>query len=169
MKKIGLLLLIMAVSVLVGCTSVHKKWDANSASPDIDTKLIADVETTGKISGSASQRILFWVFPVGGETEYADGVGFSARIEGEGNPLSQMFSAFNFVSKAKAKCKSAAAYNALEGSGADYILNPRYSYKITDYSIYKEVTATVYGMGCIIKGYRQTPDAYHFGCCGCED
>lgn len=167
MKKMAVLLLILLISVLMGCTAVHKKWDANSVTPDIDSKLIADVETTGKISGSASQRILFWFFPVGGETEYADGVGFSTVIEGQGGMLDPILGWLDFVNKAKAQCKSAAAYKALEGSGADYILNPRYRYKITDYKIYKEVSATVEGQGAIIKGYRQAPDNYHFDAC-CE-
>ncbi len=166
MKKIALLLSLMVIPMVVGCSSLHKKWGSNCFTPEIDSKLIAEVQTTGEIRGSASQAVLFWFITLGGETEYADGVSFSASSQsGGGQMLQQITSALNVLGKSISACKSAAAYKALENSGADYILNPRYTLKIKDYMIYKEVSATVEGEGCVVKGYKQAPDSYHYGCC----
>ncbi len=155
MKKIALMTaFIMVIPMAMGCTSLHEKWETNSFTPEMDAKTITEVKTIGKIRGSASRTVLFGFIPIGGDSNYADGVSFSPAgalaVPGFGPGLA---------------CKMAAAYKALEDSGANYILNPRYTLTTTDYLIYQKIMAEVEGEGCVVEKRHQAPDCFHYECC----
>ena len=122
MKKI---LTFLSISLLVfSCSSSLNESFINapvgvSASVELD----ADVTVGGEISGSAEETILFGIFQISGPNKYADNV-------------------FGGI-------KSAAAYNALNNSGADVIVNAQYVYEV-DKTLFTKTTK------CTVTGYAGT-------------
>jgi len=117
------LLFLSIVLVLTSCSSLNKSYvTAPVGVSVVDVSLDADVVLGDKISGSAEEVRLFGLLKISGlfkTSKYADNV-------------------FGGI-------KSAAAYNALEGSGADVIVNPQYVYEVNNALIIKTVTCTVTG------------------------
>ncbi|MBE9536381.1 MAG: hypothetical protein IMF07_04300 [Proteobacteria bacterium] len=157
MKKIKYLVGVVAVSMLfVGCSTTSEKFRSQSVTPDIRNSMVADFEVIGKVKGSASHTFIgpFPLFKF--VKKEADGVGFAAvaATPGTGSPLEALM---QLSGAGGSMLKSEAAYNALKGSGADYILNPTYEVKKTGFII-NQVSVTVQGWGAKVKGYRQMPD-----------
>ena len=100
----------------------------------VETNLKADVKVGESISGESSVNILFNVFKLGGDTQFADGVTYGGSEGGFALGLDPVASA-----------KSAAAYKAVTASGADVIVAPRYEVKVQDYFVYKIVHVKVTG------------------------
>ncbi|WP_236072767.1 hypothetical protein [Marinobacter nauticus] len=122
---------------MTGCSSLNTSAPSLPLSGAVATDVKADIEVGEKITGeSSSTRILF--FTLGAETEYADGVAYSAG--GSGGSLLP-FSAPNPVESVKA----AAAYNAIQKSGADVIVAPRYTVKQDDFVVFGTISVTVEG------------------------
>ena len=123
MKKMIIVSTMLLLFVFTGCSSVNKSFNAAPFSVSASASLEADVEVGGKISGTARGTYLFGLICLGGPTKFADNTGL-----GGFGPSGLL--------------KSAAAYNAMEDSGADVIVNPQYvieanknifihSYKVT--------------------------------------
>jgi len=147
MKKILIGMVCCALMFSVGCTSLHKQFKSGSSGVSAATAVAADLDIGKPIKGTASVSVLFNFINIGGDSEYADGVSYS----------NSLMPSINIGPSAK--LKSAAAYKALENSGYDVILDPRYTIKRSGfYFIWEKYTCTVEGVGANIKGYRQVKD-----------
>lgn len=86
------------------------------------------------LTGCASQNVSQPTLPLGGDTQFADGVTYGG---GEGG--------FALGLDPVASAKSAAAYKAVKASGADVIVAPRYEVNVQDYFVFKTVNVSVTG------------------------
>ena len=114
----------------VSCSSkvIHKS--ALSASTTVTAegaKLSTNVSIGEKISGSATEKTLFWFIKLEKPVGYADGI-----LGG---------------------LKSAAAYDALIKSGADIIVNPQYTFMCTGGFFGKTKSCTVTGFKGTVDGF----------------
>ena len=134
MKRIATIATISAFALLTGCASQNVSQPAVPLNGTVETNLKADVKVGETISGESSVNILFNVFKLGGDTQFADGVTYGGSEGGFALGLDPVASA-----------KSAAAYKAVMASGADVIVAPRYEVKVQDYFVYKTVNVKVTG------------------------
>jgi hypothetical protein len=112
------------------------------------------VDMTKKIKGSSASTY-FLMFRLEGDNEYADGVDYGAAqsIAKSSSPLKIIFGWLNplgllnriITGDAAGKVRSSAAYDALQGSGADFIAHPTYSYTKKNWFIIQKFEATVEG------------------------
>lgn len=102
-----------------------------------------DVDMTKKISGESTSSY-FLIFQVGGDNKFADGMSYSSESQ------------FNAIFKAREnKTKSAAAFKAVKGSGADIIVHPNYEIQINNYLIFKQIKVKVTGYAGYFKKFYQ--------------
>jgi hypothetical protein len=134
MKKLVSVATISAFALLTGCASQNISQPAVPLNGTVGTNLKADVKVGETISGESSVNILFNVFKLGGDTQFADGVTYGG---GEGG--------FALGLDPVASAKSAAAFKAVKASGADVIVAPRYEVNVQDYFVYKTVNVKVTG------------------------
>jgi hypothetical protein len=160
MKNIYPLLAIFVVAALFSsCVSTNKAAKGSPIkNPGIITHqpLEADitVDDTQKIKGSSSST-WFLMFRIEGDSEYANGVdyGSASSISARRSPVAYLFSMINpfkhlnnlLTGDAAGKVRSSAAYDALSGSGADFIAHPTYVYTEKNWFIIKQYEATVEG------------------------
>tara|TARA_Y100001934_G_C11956163_1_gene587256 strand:- start:271 stop:651 length:381 start_codon:yes stop_codon:yes gene_type:complete len=116
--KIKLLFLI-SMLILTSCSTINKSYVNAPVGVSATVTLDADVTLGYEISGSAEETTLLGLFRLSGPTKYADNV-------------------FGGL-------KAAAAYDALEDTDADVIVNPQYVYEVNNALIIKTVTCTVTG------------------------
>ncbi len=144
MKKLWMPALVVAALITTsGCTSHNINQPTAPLVGQVDAKLKADVKVGEKITGQSSTNILFGWLQVGGDSQFADGVGYGGS-SGSG------FSLLDPVASAKA----AAAYKAVNSSGSDLIVAPRYEVNVADYFIFKKVDVTVTGNKGTINNIR---------------
>ena len=122
------LLFLSVVLVLTSCSSINKSYVNAPVGVSATVSLDADVILGNKISGSAEEVRLFGLLKLSGPTKYADNV-------------------FGGL-------KAAAAYNALEGSEADVIVNPQYVITIHNMILFKNYKVDVSGYKGTIKGFK---------------
>jgi hypothetical protein len=134
MKHLASIAAIFAFALLTGCASQNISQPAVPLNGTVGTDLKADVKVGETISGESSVNILFNVFKLGGDTQFADGVTYGG---GEGG--------FALGLDPVASAKSAAAYKAVKASGADVIVAPRYEVNVQDYFVFNTVTVKVTG------------------------
>ena len=134
MKRIATIATVSAFALLTGCASQNVSQPAVPLNGTVETNLKADVKVGETISGESSVNILFNVFKLGGDTQFADGVTYGGSEGGFALGLDPVASA-----------KSAAAYKAVTASGADVIVAPRYEVNVQDYFVYKTVHVKVTG------------------------
>lgn len=127
------------LTLLAGCTSVNTSQPTNALVGRVDSSVKADVTVGEKIHGEATSKVLFGFIKWGEGNHYADGVNY-----GTSDALS-----FADVS---VSAKSAAAYNAVQASGADLIVAPRYTVTVNSYVLYKTVHVKVDGYKGTISG-----------------
>lgn len=144
-KLIVVASIFLAFAALSGCTSMNKSVPSMPLSGSAPVVVAPDVEVGEKINGTASiQKILFFQL---GEKEYADGVTYRVSNSQLGN--------LGLVSLAD-QAKAAAALKAVNDSGADLIVAPRYEIRSLGIPfLYQEISATVTGYKGTIKGFRQ--------------
>lgn len=143
MKKALIASSLLLAGALTGCSSMNVSSTPVPLAGTVDTDIKADIEVGEKITGSSSAtKVLF--FTIGGETEYADGVAYGDA--GGNSPLAALDSV--------APVKAAAAYNAIQSSGADVIVAPRYTVKKKDYLVYGTIDVTVEGYKGTIKSVK---------------
>ena len=143
MKKLATVAAISAFALLTGCASQNISQPAVPLNGTVGTDLKADVKVGETISGESSVNILFNVFKLGGDTQFADGVTYGG---GEGG--------FALGLDPVASAKSAAAYKAVKASGADVIVAPRYEVNVQDYFVYKTVNVSVTGKKGTVTSIR---------------
>lgn len=144
MKKLWMPAFAAAViATTSGCTSHNVSQATAPLTGQVDAQLKADVAVGEKISGQSSTNILFGWLQLGGDSQFADGVGY-------GGTSGSVFSLLDPV----ASTKAAAAYKAVKNSGSDLIVAPRYEVNVEDYFVYKKVDVTVTGNKGSIKSIR---------------
>lgn len=143
MKKLATVAAISAFALLTGCASQNISQPTMPLNGTVDTGLKADVKVGETITGESSVNILFNVFKLGGDTQFADGVTYGG---GEGG--------FALGLDPVASAKSAAAYKAVKASGADVIVAPRYEVNVQDYFVYKTVNVKVTGNKGVVTAIR---------------
>lgn len=168
MKNIYKLLSIFIVAALFSsCMSTNRLTDSTAVeSPGTVTihPLEADitVDDSKKVKGSSSSTY-FLMFRIDGDSEYADGVNYRAMsLKSGGGLISKLLGALNpfkiinklMTGDAQGKVLSAAAYDALSGSDADFIAHPTYSYTRKNYVIVQQFEATVEGYPGFYSNFR---------------
>ena len=160
MKKI-LLLAGIAMFGLTGCSSVHQ---GKSLLPEtLEVKNLGQRDgfiykpifgrVGEKISGESSAKILFGFIKIGADNKFVDGMSYAGESK---NLSSSLPLPVPSISSGMDDLKSAAAYKALENSGADVIVAPTYKTTVkNDYVVYKEVEAKVEGYKGTITGFTQ--------------
>lgn len=134
MKRIASIAAISTLALLTGCASQNVSQPTAPLNGEVTTDLKADVKVGETITGQSSVNILFGMFKLGGDTQFADGVTYGG---GEGG--------FALGLDPVATAKSAAAFKAVKSSGADLIVAPRYEVSVQDYLVYKAVNVKVTG------------------------
>lgn len=134
MKRIATIATLSALALLTGCASQNVSQPTAPLNGEVTTNLKADVKVGETITGQSTVNILFNVFKLGGDSQFADGVTYGG---GEGG--------FALGLDPVASAKSAAAYKAVTTSGADLIVAPRYEVNVEDYFVYKTVNVKVTG------------------------
>jgi hypothetical protein len=102
-----------------------------------------EVDMNKKLVGESTSSY-FLIFQVGGDNKFADGMSYSSESQ---------FSAF-FKAREN-KTKSAAAFKAVEGSGADIIVHPNYEIQVNNYIIFKQIKVKVTGYAGYFKKFYQ--------------
>ena len=102
------------------CSSLNKSYINAPVNVSSTVEVDADITLGNEITGTANSTSLFGLLTLDGPTKFADNV-FG------GLP-------------------SAAAYNALEGTGADVIVNPQYTYSVEKVLFFTTTTCTVTGV-----------------------
>lgn len=134
MKRIASIAAISTLALLTGCASQNVSQPTAPLNGSVKTNLKADVKVGETITGQSSVNILFGVFKLGGDTQFADGVTYGGGDGGFALGLDPV-----------ATAKSAAAFKAVKSSGADLIVAPRYEVNVQDYLVYKAVNVKVTG------------------------
>ena len=167
MKNIYKLLSIFIVAALFSsCISTNRLTDSSPVDGPGSVQhhqLEADitVDDSKKIKGN-SKSTYFLMFRVEGDNEYADGVNYRAMTLKGGSFIGKLLSALNpfkilnklMTGDAAGKVQSAAAYDALSGSEADFIAHPTYSYTRKNYFIVQQFEATVEGYPGYYSNFR---------------
>ncbi|MBS7661457.1 hypothetical protein I0D00_05770 [Pseudomonas lalucatii] len=143
MKHVAYAAAFSALALLTGCASQNVSQPTAPLNGNVKTDLKADVKVGESISGESSVSILFNVFKLGGDSQFADGVTYGG---GEGG--------FALGLDPVASAKSAAAYKAVTTSGADLIVAPRYEVNVEDYFVYKTVNVKVTGKKGTVTAIR---------------
>lgn len=143
MKHVAYAAAFSALALLTGCASQNVSQPTAPLNGTVDTDLKADVKVGESISGQSSVSILFNVFKLGGDSQFADGVTYGGSEGGFALGLDPVASA-----------KSAAAYKAVTASGADLIVAPRYEVNVEDYFVYKTVNVKVTGKKGTVTAIR---------------
>ncbi|WP_372875006.1 hypothetical protein [Pseudomonas sp.] len=143
MKHIATIATLSALALLTGCASQNVSQPTAPLNGEVTTNLKADVKVGETITGQSSVNILFNVFKLGGDSQFADGVTYGGSEGGFALGLDPVASA-----------KSAAAYKAVTTSGADLIVAPRYDVHVEDYFVYKTVNVKVTGKKGTVTAIR---------------
>ena len=152
MKKI-LLLAGIAIFGLTGCSSVHQGVSSGALQTTVSADHVANIKVGEKISGESSAKILFGFIKIGADNKFVDGMSYAGESKNLGSSLPLPVPS---ISSGMDDLKSAAAYKALENSGADVIVAPTYKTTVkNDYVVYKEVEAKVEGYKGTITGFTQ--------------
>lgn len=154
MKK-SILLATVAMFGLAGCSSVHMGVPSAALQERVTADHIANVKVGEKISGESSAKILFGFIKIGGDNEFVDGMSYAGSSSG-GLSLDGLPLPVPAIQGGMEDVKSAAAYKAIESSGADVIIAPTYKTSVTnDFFVYKELNAKVEGYKGTITGFTQ--------------
>lgn len=138
MKKVLLGSTVAGMLMLAGCSSLNTSTPAAALNVDVSSELKADIAVGSKISGTAHTTRILGIFG-SSPSKFADGVSYAASSANTG------FSLISLGGGAEAATKSAAAYDALNKSGADVIVAPKYTVVKKDYFFYKSIDVTVDG------------------------
>lgn len=153
-KRLTVLVALAGLLMLAsGCTSLHTNVNNSALGVSTTAALQANVEVGEKISGNCSTSILFWLFDVGTPDKFADGVNFSAYDSNTATPGSFLKKLSGDIGPV-ARCKDAAAYQAVSKSNADVIIAPKYITEVSDFVFFKTVNVTVTGYKGTIKNFK---------------
>ena len=145
MRKI--LFTLSLVFILTSCTTTRTGALSTPAyAPKAEINPIRaniEVDMNKKLVGESTSSY-FLIFQVGGDNKFAEGMSYSSESQ------------FNALFKAREnKTKSAAAFKAVQGSGADIIVHPNYEIQVNDYIIFKQIKVKVTGYAGYFKKFYQ--------------
>lgn len=143
----------LGITLLTGCASYSSGYQAStvqSRNVQLDP-IVADivVDESKKLIGKSESSYLLFI-RLKGDNHYADGISYSSNtLTREG--LFSLLNPFRAVERiatgdAEGKVKSAAAYDALDGSDADVLVH-------ATYTIYKKNYLIYYVYGAEVQGY----------------
>lgn len=144
MKAMKLLVVVAFGVALFGCTSFNSSQFSGPVNVQVDAPLEASITVGEKITGTATLTKVFGFITTEGSRKYADNVNFTS------NTFSNFFNVYGSLPEAKA----AAAFDAIEKSGADVIIAPRYMVQVENYFVAKKITATVTGYKGTFNGFK---------------
>lgn len=159
MKKfIVLIAVLAAMTTFTGCTSMNQSVSSATLRVNAPAALVPDIQVGEKISGTASIQSILGIKL--GPQEYAQGVNYGvSAYAAQNTPLGIDPNKMKVAEKAK----MAAALKAVNDSGADLIVAPRYEVRSVGIPIlYREISATVTGYKGTIKGFHQVKDEHLF-------
>lgn len=148
-KSLALGSALLCASAL-GCHVQHTSANSGPVDVDVRAQVEAELEIGNELSGVGNETKIFWFFTRGAST-YSDGVLYSMKDRSE---ISMMLGLFG---DSYTNVKAGAVFNALAGSGADVLIDPRYVIDVDDYGIVKFIRAEVRGRAAKVKGYHQVP------------
>ncbi|MEQ6886550.1 hypothetical protein [Salicola sp. Rm-C-2C1-2] len=135
MKKIAIAAIASGALALGGCSATKVSTNSMPLTSPLQTNVEADVEVGGKISGEATFS-RFLVFPIGADdSTLAEGVSYGGGVT----------SGYGYFGQEVQKAKAAAAYEAVESSGADIIVAPKYEIDRSNYLIFSTTQVKVSG------------------------
>lgn len=144
MKKKALALCLVGIlSLASGCTTLNSSHLNGPIHVSVEAPMKADIKVGEKISGTATIKKLFGFITTEGSNKFVDGINY-------GVPMDRFSSMLDTLESAKA----AAAFNAINKSGADVIVGPQYVVEVEDYFVAKKITVTVTGYKGIINQIR---------------
>lgn len=126
MKKIYIFLLASSILLITSCVSTYHGGYSATPKITIDYNIKADlkIDTTKVLQATSETKIYFGSIRIGDNT-YSDAFG---GLVGD-------------------REKSAATFKALNGTGNDIIVNPKYVITVTKRLFVKKIEATVAGYG----------------------
>lgn len=143
MKSLAATFAAISLLTLSGCTTINASSTSSPLFVDTTAKLKADIQVGDRIEGSVrAVRILFFTF--GYEKKFADGVNYNPGLN-----------LMTFVHGPTEQLKSAAAYRAVNSSGADVIIAPKYTINQEDYLIFGTTDVKVEGFKGKIRSISQ--------------
>ena len=159
MKK-NYLFILTACVIFSSCMTTNKGYQSSPMKSmkvsQNEIKAEIDVDESGKIKGD-SKSTYFLFFRISGDSEYADGINYSTSTLGQ-NPLA-LLNPFKllqaiFTGGAEEKVKASAAFNALDGTDADVIVNPTYLITRKNYILFYEYEVEVTGYAGTYKNFK---------------
>lgn len=148
LKSIKFVALASAVVVAAGCHSFNTNKPSATLQPRLVTnELRADIKVGEKVTGESSLNVLFNFISFGGDSNFADGVGFDGVSGGMiSNPLDKT-----------PQVQAAAAYNALASTnGGDVLISPRYETTVDDFFVFKKIHVKVTGYKGTVNSITST-------------
>lgn len=129
MKSLKILAL-TGLLALTGCASVNQGVPSAALEAKLTSSNKANVLVGEKVTASSEGTVVLGFMNFMYDDKFADGVQYS----GDG--------ALSFMDTS-GKLKSAAAYKAMEKSGADVLVAPTYITQVNNYVLYKKIKVTV--------------------------
>ena len=147
LKSIKFAALASAVVVAAGCHSFNTNKPSATLQPRLVTnELRADIKVGEKVTGESSLNVLFSFIAFGGDSNFADGVGYDGVSGGMmSNPLDKT-----------PQVQAAAAYNALAPVNGDVLISPRYETTVDDYFVFKKIHVKVTGYKGTVNSITST-------------
>ncbi len=159
MKK--LVLAVALATTMVSCVSTQKGMQSSpvvSRNVELDP-IKADINVADKKVQGKSKSAYFLFFQVKGDNKFAEGITYST--DASASMLSKLNPLKVIQSGRLNKVRGASAYNALEGTDADFIVHPNYVTTVKNYLIYKEYEVEVSGYPATYENFRtEKQDVY---------
>lgn len=143
MKTRKLLFTVVLLALLTSCSSTKTgvlSTPAYAPSAEINAiRANVDVDMSKKLEGESSSTY-FLFFRTGGDNKFVEGMRYETGLS---------------VGRI-GKTKSAAAYNAIEGTDADIIVHPNYVVEVENFLFFKKIKVKVTGYtGRFTKFYQK--------------
>lgn len=143
--KLFLILPLAALSIFTSsCRSTKMNALATRAYAPVaninEIRAVIDVDMKKKLTGESATTYLF-CFKINGDNKYADGVTYSGKR--------------GFLPRSIESARSAAAYKAVENSGADLIIHPNYVVEVEKFIFFKKINVKVTGYAGYFKNFYQ--------------
>ena len=157
-------LLIVGSSVMTSCSSTSKAFQSApviSRSVTLDPiKADIEVDQSKKLTGKSKASYLA-IFRLSGDNKYADNIQYSAEAGNSGvaTRIVSFLNPFYLLKRiatgdATGKVKAAAAYKAIENTGADVLVHPMFSITEKSFLIFYQFEAEVSGYAGTYKNFR---------------
>ena len=156
-----LVLALVLATTMVSCVSTQKGMQSSpvvSRNVELDP-IKADINVAEKKVKGESKSAYFLFFQVKGDNKFAEGITYSTDASAS---MLQKINPLKVIQSGRLnKVRGASAYNALEGTDADFIVHPNYVTTVKNYLIYKEYKVEVTGYPAKYENFRtEKQDVY---------